>query len=184
MTGHSGSSGIGCIWFSWNDSRGGGGGGGWRKNNLIIHHIPSIGTCHMQMKVTDPTQNLYRGTHLLVSVFCGDNTVWLPTEPVLLPHTLEHTPLESCLYHRYSESFLSSLSELTDGYDNNLCLGTVCFIICFHILICNNSQWLTMYIHNGSLCIYTMAHYVYTQWLTMYIHNCTYWKVKFYIPSW
>ena len=59
MMGHSGSSGIGCIWFSWNDSRGGGGGGGgWRKNNLIIHHIPCIGTCHMQMKVTDPTQNL------------------------------------------------------------------------------------------------------------------------------
>ena len=71
MTGHSGSSGIGCIWFSWNDSRG----GGWRKNNLIIHHIPCIGTCHMQMKVADPTQNLYRGTHLLVSVFCGNNTV-------------------------------------------------------------------------------------------------------------
>ena len=23
-------------------------------------------------------------------------------------------------------------------------------------------------IHNGSLCIYTMTHYVYTQWLTMY----------------
>ena len=59
MTGHSGSSGIGCIWFSWNDSRGGGGGGGgWWKNNLIIHHIPCIGTCHMQMEVTDPTQNL------------------------------------------------------------------------------------------------------------------------------
>ena len=30
---------IGCIGFSWNDSRrGGGGGGGWRKNNFIIHH--------------------------------------------------------------------------------------------------------------------------------------------------
>ena len=84
---------------------------------------------------------------------------------------LEHTPLESCLYHRHSESFLSSLSQLTDGYDNTLCLGTVCFIICFHILIYNNSQWLTMYIHNDSLCIYTMAHYVYTQWLTMYIHK-------------
>ena len=27
---------IGCIGFSWNDSRRGGGGGGWRKNNLII----------------------------------------------------------------------------------------------------------------------------------------------------
>ena len=30
---------IGCIGFSWNDSRrGGGGGGGWRKSNFIIHH--------------------------------------------------------------------------------------------------------------------------------------------------
>ena len=29
---------IGCIGFSWNDSRRGGGGGGWRKNNFIIHH--------------------------------------------------------------------------------------------------------------------------------------------------
>ena len=38
---------IGCIEFSWNDSRrgGGGGGGGWRKNNFIIHHhIPDLRT--------------------------------------------------------------------------------------------------------------------------------------------
>ena len=36
---------IGCIGFSWNDSRRGGGGGGWRKNNFIIHHnIPGLRT--------------------------------------------------------------------------------------------------------------------------------------------
>ena len=36
---------IGCIGFSWNDSRRGGGGGGWRKNNFIIyHHIPDLRT--------------------------------------------------------------------------------------------------------------------------------------------
>ena len=36
---------IGCIGFSWNDSRRGGEGGGWRKNNFIIHHhIPGLRT--------------------------------------------------------------------------------------------------------------------------------------------
>ena len=36
---------IGCIGFSWNDSRRGGGGGGWRQNNFIIHHhIPGLRT--------------------------------------------------------------------------------------------------------------------------------------------
>ena len=73
MTGHSGSSGIGCIWFSWNDSRGGGGGGGggWRKNNLIIHHIPCIGTCP-PIGIEMTLHRMYGDSYLLVS---GDNTV-------------------------------------------------------------------------------------------------------------